>query len=195
MGVPDLNSSKPLAAPWVFALVLRMSKGFFFGGSMDITKQFLHELFEYRDGHLFWKVDRRGNKLMGKQASRLKKSNGYHEVTINKKKYYAHRLIFMMIYGRWPVQIDHIDGDRSNNLISNLREATNAQNNRNTGIRSTNKSGFKGVSYYKSANRYIAKITVNYKGIHLGCFDTAQEAHEAYKKAAFHLHGEFARTQ
>lgn len=195
MGVPGLDSSKPLATPWVFALVLRMSKGFFFGGPMEITQQFLHELFEYRDGKLFWKVDRRNNKTKGKQACRLKKSNGYHEVTINKKKYYVHRLIFMMTYGRWPIQIDHIDGDRSNNLISNLREATNAQNNRNTGIRSTNQSGFKGVHYNKLNRNYNARITVNYKNIHLGCFDTAQEAHEAYKLAAFQLHGEFARTQ
>lgn len=194
MGVPGLQSSKPLATPWMFALVLRVFKGFFFGGLMEITQQFLHEIFEYRDGHLFWKVDRRGNKVKGKQASRLKKSNGYQEVTINKKKYYAHRIIFMMFYGRWAEQIDHIDGDRSNNLISNLREANNAQNNRNTKLRVTNQTGFKGVSYYNSIKRYVAKITVNYKGIHLGCFDTPEEAHEAYKKAALELHGDFARV-
>jgi hypothetical protein len=160
---------------------------------MELTQQILNDLFEYRDGLLFWKVDRRGNKIKGKQASRFKKSNGYHEVTISKKKYYAHRVIFMMFHGRWPEQIDHIDGDRSNNVLSNLREANNAQNNRNTGLRSTNMSGFKGVSYYKSNRKFIAKITVNYKSIHLGCFPTAQDAHEAYKKAALELHGDFAR--
>ena len=193
MGVPDLNSSKPSASPWIFALVLRMFKGFFFGGLMEITQQFLHELFEYREGHLFWKVDRRGNKLIGKQASRLKKSNGYQEVTINKKKYYAHRVIFMMFNGRWPEQIDHINSDRSNNLLSNLREASNAQNNRNTKLRSTNKSGYKGVYWNKKNRNFVARITVNYKDIHLGCFKTVEEAHESYKKAASELHGDFAR--
>lgn len=178
----------------MFALVLRVFKGFFFGGLMEITQQFLHEIFEYRDGHLFWKVDRRGNKLKGKQANRLKKSNGYQEVTINKKKYYAHRIIFMMFYGRWAEQIDHIDGDRSNNLLSNLREASNAENNRNTKLRSTNQTGFKGVCYNKINKNYNARIMVNYKGIHLGCFDTPEEAHEAYKKAALELHGDFARV-
>ena len=193
LGVPDLNSSKPSASPWIFALVLRMFKGFFFGGLMEITQQFLHELFEYREGHLFWKVDRRGNKLIGKQASRLKKSNGYQEVTINKKKYYAHRVIFMMFNGRWPEQIDHINSDRSNNLLSNLREASNAQNNRNTKLRSTNKSGYKGVYWNKKNRNFVARITVNYKDIHLGCFKTVEEAHESYKKAASELHGDFAR--
>lgn len=177
----------------MFALVLRMFKGFFFGEIMEITQQFLNEIFEYRDGNLFWKVDRRGNKVKGKQANRLKKSNGYQEVTINKKNYYAHRIIFMMFFDRWPEQVDHIDSDRSNNLFSNLREANNAQNNRNTKTRSSNTSGFKGVSYYTSLKKYVAKITVNYKGIHLGCFNTPEEANEAYKKAALKLHGDFAR--
>ncbi len=131
--------------------------------------------------------------MKGKQASCLQKSNGYHVVTINKKTYYAHRIIFFMVYGRWPEQIDHIDGDRSNNVLSNLREASNAQNNRNKGLRSTNKTGFKGVSYNKINRNYNARITVNYKSIHLGCFDTPQAAHEAYKQAALKLHGDFAR--
>jgi hypothetical protein len=179
----------------MFALVLRMFKGFFFGGYMEITQQFLHELFEYRDGHLFWKVDRRGNKLKGKQASRLKKSNGYCEVTINKKNHYAHRIIFMMFNGYWPEQIDHIDSNRSNNLISNLREANNAQNNRNTKLRATNTSGYKGVYMSKQSGRFIARITVNYKGVHLGCFKTIEEASQAYKKAALELHGSFARLE
>jgi hypothetical protein len=177
----------------MFALVLRMFKGFFFGELMEITQQFLLEVFDYREGNLFWKVDRRGNKLQGKQANRLKKSNGYQELTLNKKKLYSHRVIFMMIHGWWPEQIDHIDGNKSNNLIENLREANNAQNNRNTRLRSTNTSGFKGVVYNKLNKNYNASITVNYKSIHIGCFDTPEQASEAYKKAALQLHNEFAR--
>ncbi len=172
-----------------------MFKGFFFGGLMEITQQFLHELFEYRDGHLFWKVDRRNNKIKGTQASRLKKSNGYQEVTINKKKQYAHRIIFMMFNGYWPEQIDHIDGNRSNNLISNLREATNAQNNRNTKLRVNNTTGFKGIYFHKQNKNFVARITVDYKEIHLGCYKTAEEASQAYKKAALELHGSFARLE
>lgn len=98
-----------------------------------------------------------------------------------------------MAYGCLPEQVDHIDGDRSNNVLSNLREANNAQNNRNTGLRSTNTTGFKGVSYNKFNRNFNAKITVNYKSIHLGCFQTAEAAHEAYKQAAMRLHGDFAR--
>jgi hypothetical protein len=100
-----------------------------------------------------------------------------------------------MFNGYWPEQIDHIDGNRSNNLVFNLREANNAQNNRNTKLRASNTSGYKGVYMSKQSNRFIARITVNYKGIHLGCFKTVEEASQAYKKAALELHGSFARFE
>jgi len=64
-----------------------------------------------------------------------------------------------------------------------------------TKLRATNTSGYKGVYMSKQSGRFIARITVNYKGVHLGCFKTIEEASQAYKKAALELHGSFARLE
>jgi hypothetical protein len=89
--------------------------------------------------------------------------------------------------------IDHINGNRSDNRFSNLREATHAQNRANS--KHTNKIGLKGVGLIKwipeGKRRWRAQITHNKKVIHLGCFHTKEEAHLAYCDAAKKLHGEF----
>lgn len=121
---------------------------------------------------------------------------GYLFIRINGKKYRAHRLAYKMYYGLDPVDmIDHIDMDRSNNRIANLRDATNVQNLRNTGPRKTNTSGFKGVCWYSGRKRWRARITYNEKNIHLGYYKTKEEAALAYAKAAKEYYGEFARTE
>jgi len=91
------------------------------------------------------------------------------------------------------IQIDHIDNNPLNNQRSNLRECTNQQNSFNKSKNKNNKSGFKGVYFDKYANKYKAQIQINNKVKHLGRFDTAEEAHEAYKKSALEYHGEFVR--
>ena len=97
--------------------------------------------------------------------------------------------------GEWPKdQIDHINGIRTDNRFTNLREATTAENTRNGLISKNNTSGFKGVCFHKDTGRWQAKIFINGKGRHLGLFDTAEAAANAYDAAAAKLHGEFART-
>jgi hypothetical protein len=96
--------------------------------------------------------------------------------------------------GDCPKEVDHINGDPTDNRWSNLREATPQQNKFNRGTCKSNKSGFKGVSRHKQNGNWVAEITHNYRKYHIGCFDTPEEAHEAYKKAAYILHGEFARA-
>ncbi|EIU7141728.1 HNH endonuclease [Pseudomonas aeruginosa] len=87
--------------------------------------------------------------------------------------------------------VDHRDGDKLNNRRSNLREATQGENAKNTRLAKNNSSGFKGVS--KTAEgRWRARITVGRKEIRLGNFDTREEAAAAYDRAALQLHGEFA---
>lgn len=91
-------------------------------------------------------------------------------------------------------QVDHIHGDTLDNRRSELRIATGSQNQWNTKMRSDNASGFKGVSWHTATGRWQAKISAHKKRMHLGYFDTAQEAHEAYCVAAREYHGEFRRV-
>jgi hypothetical protein len=94
--------------------------------------------------------------------------------------------------GRDPGQtVDHINGIKLDNRWKNLRDATRAENCRNAN-KAPNSHGLKGVRK-GSANRYEAQICFNYKKIYLGCFDSAEKAHEAYKEAAIKLHGKFAK--
>jgi hypothetical protein len=90
-------------------------------------------------------------------------------------------------------QVDHVHGDTLDNRRSELRLATGSQNQWNTKMRSDNSSGFKGVSRHTATGRWQSKISAYKKRTHLGYFDTAQEAHEAYCAAAAEYHGEFRR--
>ena len=89
--------------------------------------------------------------------------------------------------------VDHINGVRSDNYVANLRWATLAENSHNVGISKANKIGFKGVSFHKRDQKYVARIRVNNKRIHLGYFNTAEEAYAAYCAKAAELFGVFAR--
>lgn len=91
-------------------------------------------------------------------------------------------------------EVDHIDRDGLNNRRSNLRLASRSENARNQGRRSTSASGFKGVTWHQRSKKWAATISVLGKQIHLGLFQTPQDAHATYVAAATELHGEFART-
>jgi hypothetical protein len=91
--------------------------------------------------------------------------------------------------------IDHVDGCKTNNRITNLREATNQQNLRNMArLRSDNTSGFRGVHWAKKRQKWVAAICVDGRSKFLGHYPTRQAAHEAYSLAATELFGEFARA-
>lgn len=122
-------------------------------------------------------------------------SHGYREIKLDRKKYLAHRLAWFYVHGSWPkCLIDHIDMDRSNNRISNLREATHSTNKANRPRPANNKSGIKGVSFYKPTQKWQASICRQYKQTHLGFFESKESAAEAYRAAAGRLFGEFARV-
>lgn len=132
--------------------------------------------------------------LAGKPAMTAN-SNGYRVGGILGTQYLAHRVIWAMHYGRWPeTHVDHINGDRMDNRICNLREATFSQNNMNRGAQINNTSGFKGVSWHKRANCWRADIRKNGKQIHLGSFGTREAAYAAYCQAVDLHHGEFGRA-
>lgn len=117
---------------------------------------------------------------------------GYVTIMIRGRNYRAHRLAWLLMTGNWPKhQIDHVNGVRDDNRFSNLREATNSQNNRNRIKQANNTSGFKGVSFHNQMKRWRSSIMANGMSKHLGLFDTREEAYSAYCAAADNLHGEF----
>ena len=106
--------------------------------------------------------------------------NDYLAISISNKKHYAHRLAWLYMTGNWPEQqIDHVDGVKSNNAWSNLREATNKQNNENQSIKSNNKSGFRGVHFDDKSQKWRAMVGNNGKSIHVGWFTSAEDAGKA----------------
>ena len=121
-------------------------------------------------------------------------AKGYLSITIGRLGYYAHRLAFLYMTGEWPKhQADHIDGDRSNNCWSNLRDATGSQNKYNTGLRGHNTTGFRGVYFRKNEGKWHARIKVGDRRINLGLFSSPEEASRAYEKAAQENFGEYYR--
>ena len=118
-------------------------------------------------------------------------SHGYTQIQVCKRLYLAHRLAWLYIYGKMPVlMIDHINGDRKDNRLANLREATNGQNRANSAPKHTHK----GVRWCETKRKWIAQITANKKSIHLGTFANESDAEKAYSAAAKHHFGEFMRV-
>ena len=158
------------------------------------------EMFEYRDGKLFWKVTAKGPKPDHGQAGSLwthKKTPPRWKVKICNKAVYRARIVWIMHNGVIPdkFEVDHINGNQLDDRIENLRLATKGQNCYNRGRRSDNISGYKGVSWSNKQGRWRARITVGTICKHIGYFGTKEQAHEAYCKAANDLHGEFCRTR
>lgn len=148
-----------------------------------------HRLFEYRDGHLHRRI-RRGPARIGDIVGSTC-TDGALQTSYKGRTYYVHRIIYLMHTGHMPEMVDHINTIRTDNRIDNLRAATRSQNNANAKIRKDNSSGIKGVAMHKG--KWRARITVNKKQIHLGYFDTAEEAERCVDMARKTHHGQFAR--
>ena len=117
------------------------------------------------------------------------------DVSISGVSYLGHRIAYKMFHGIEPPPVlDHINMIKTDNRISNLRPASYSQNACNKRKQSNNKVGAKGVSFDKYTRRYAANIAINKQQIHLGRFDTVEEAVAAYERAAAIYHGDFART-
>lgn len=159
-----------------------------------ITQERLRELFDYDTvtGQLIWKENRRGRyKLKGEPAGTLS-NNGYMQTSVDCRRYRNHRLVWMWHYGQFPENdLDHINNDRADNRIENLRKATrseNMQNQKRASVR--NKIGYPGVSTHKHGvdKKYFARIQINGKQISCGYHETPELAHAAYlaKKREVH---------
>jgi hypothetical protein len=158
----------------------------------ELTQSDVKNIFEYVDGELRWKNPKTNRLKKGDVAGTFK--DGYRRISLDYTLHYAHRLIWLYHYGVAPNgMLDHIDMNRSNNRIENLREVTPTQNSMNRLKNKSNKSGFKGVSFHEKTKKWRASCAVNGKQKYLGLYDLPEEAYAAYVKEVSKHHGEYGR--
>jgi hypothetical protein len=146
--------------------------------SLAKIKDELH--YDSLSGVFTWKVTR--NRIVAGQRAGTLDAKGYRRIRYRGDAYFAHHLAFYFEKGRFSsMQIDHINGARDDNRIANLREATQLENSQNQGIGARNTTGFLGVT--KLGSRFVASVKINGTPTHLGVYDTANDAHEAYVSA------------
>lgn len=158
-----------------------------------ITAEELRHVIDYdqETGVFTWRIGRPGASC-GAVAGSIS-GDGYIQITVHRSRHKAHRLAWLHMHGCWPpVLIDHINGDKTDNRIANLRLATRSQNGANRDANKNNTSGVKGVYWARREQKWAANIKVNGKKKHIGYFRNINEAAAAYERAAIEYFGEFA---
>jgi HNH endonuclease len=161
-----------------------------------LTVDRAREVIDYNPltGVLTWRVCLSSRRHPGAVAGTID-HNEYRRVRIDRKKYLAHRLAWLLTTGEWPRdQLDHINGDRDDNRIANLREVSQSQNQCNARQRRTSKAPYKGVSLHRSG-KWAAQGGFAGSKRHLGLFDTPEAAHARYREVAQKAFGAFWRPQ
>lgn len=155
----------------------------------ELTQSRLKELLAYdpATGVFTWRISGHGVSV-GKIAGCLA-ATGYRRIRIDSRNYQSHRLAWLYMTGDWPAaEIDHINGVRDDNRLTNLREATRKENSQNLGISPKNTSGFPGVHWNKQRRKWQAIIGKNGMRKHLGYFDTPDAAFDGYLAAKSEVH-------
>lgn len=147
--------------------------------NIDELKSVLH--YNEDTGEFHWKAHKYCVKPGDKAGTT--DASGYIKITLNYKSHLAHRLAWFYVHGKFPeAEIDHINRNRSDNRIANLRLAQRFQNSQNQG-KKKNASGFPGVTWHSQRNKWRSEIRIDGRKKHLGLFDSICEAKEAYEKA------------
>lgn len=166
---------------------------------MKLTATRLREVMRYDENTgLFTRLVQLGARAMvGSVAGSVSRHDGRRRIKIDKEQFFSARLAWLYVFGEWPSgEVDHINLNRSDDRIVNLRIATHQQNNANRRALVNNTSGKKGVHVIHRQLRrpYRARIHVDGRPIHLGYFSTKEEAAAAYNAAAERYFGAFARS-
>ena len=156
-----------------------------------VEVEYLRERLHYdpETGKLFWKDHEDmpsswRSRYVGKEAFTSDNGTGYRSGSVGGVLLRSHRVAWAIYYGKWPEkQLDHINGIKSDNRLDNLREVSNQENQRNMPVRKNNSSGVNGVRWHKGAEKWVAFIVVDRKSLHLGSFDTIEEAAKARQEA------------
>lgn len=160
----------------------------------NITQQQVRELFDYKDGLLYWKVSLNRRIMIGSIVGSVVMQHGGKRrfINFNKMRFRAAQLIFLWHHGYIPLIVDHEDRNCLNDKIGNLREATHAQNLINSIKYPNSNNKYKGVFTAKTSKNFYARINFNRKNIHLGSHKTEELAALAYNRAAVKYYGDFA---
>ena len=151
----------------------------------ELTAEYLRSVLHYSpETGIFTRKISTAHRVKVGDAAGCPGGGGYLRIQLQGRRYKAHRLAWLYVYGEWPKdQLDHTNRIRTDNRIANLREVTNKQNGQNRSKPSNNTSGHPGVSWNKRISKWQAQIKHNYKDVYLGCFATIEEALSARKAA------------
>nr|DAF31792.1 MAG TPA: endonuclease [Caudoviricetes sp.] len=159
-----------------------------------ITQKEIMEYLEYDpETGLFTAIKSHGTLWRSGKLVGHKNQEGYITITLLGKIRKAHRLAWIYVYGEDidGYEIDHVNGDKSDNRICNLRISSHQQNMFNMKKKSTNKSGVKGVHFDKRCNKWRAQTSINRKRVHIGLFNTIEAAEKAVREFMVDNHKEF----
>jgi hypothetical protein len=163
---------------------------FLFTMKTNLTYERASELLRYdaQTGTLSWRVNRRGTAKAGSEAGCIAYANGlkktpYICIRVDGKRYFAHRIAWLLHYGEFPGhEIDHIDGCGLNNRIDNLRDVPNSINSRNSRMQRNNTSGITGVFWYKRYEKWLASVRIDSKTKFIGYFADLSDAETAVRE-------------
>lgn len=160
--------------------------------SIDVAREYLR--YESETGYFYWKRRSSDKSKVGSRAGRSRSPGGYRQITLLGHTMYEHRLAWEYVNGSLPdgKTIDHINGDKGDNRISNLRAATPTENLANIGAKRDNRSGCKNVHWCSTKGRWVAKVKREGKTRHVGTFRDFDAAVAAAKDARIELFGSFA---